>query len=120
MAIRRAARDRVSQARAGPVAPEPRLFTVDEYYEMAEAGILRPDEKVQLIEGVIVQMPQAGMYSLHGVPELWVVDLQADRVVVYREPTADGYASVRTVARGESISPLAFPDVSFTADGIVG
>src|SRR5215210_4653603 len=40
--------------------PQPRLFTVDEYHKMAEAGILRPDEKVQLIEGKIVSMPPIG------------------------------------------------------------
>jgi hypothetical protein len=39
---------------------------------------------------------------------------------VHREPTADGYASVRTLARGERVSPLAFPDVTFSVDEILG
>jgi Uma2 family endonuclease len=33
-----------------------RLFTVDEYYEMARAGILKPDERVELLDGEIVVM----------------------------------------------------------------
>jgi len=33
-----------------------RLFTVQEYHRMAEAGIFHPDERVELIEGEIVQM----------------------------------------------------------------
>jgi Uma2 family endonuclease len=37
-----------------------RLFTVDEYHRMGEAGILRPDERVELIEGEIVQMTPIG------------------------------------------------------------
>jgi Uma2 family endonuclease len=63
---------------------------------------------------------KAAMYAVHGITDYWVVDLQGHRVVIHREPTADGYASVRSVARGETISPLAFPDVTFTADEILG
>ncbi len=38
----------------------PRRFTVEEYYAMAEAGILAPDERVELQEGEIVAMPPMG------------------------------------------------------------
>lgn len=37
-----------------------RLFTVQEYHRMAEAGIFHPDERVELIEGEIVQMSPIG------------------------------------------------------------
>jgi Uma2 family endonuclease len=40
--------------------PAPRLFTVDDYYRMADAGILTQDDRVELIEGVIIQMPPVG------------------------------------------------------------
>ena len=40
--------------------PEPRKFTVAEYYRMAEVGILGPEERVQLIEGEIIVMPPIG------------------------------------------------------------
>ena len=45
----------------GPAqTPEPRKFTVAEYYRMAEGGILGPEERVQLIEGEIIVMPPIG------------------------------------------------------------
>jgi len=54
-----------TQIRPAPQQPaEKRLFTVADYYRMAEVGILRPDERVELIEGEIIQMSPIG--SLHG------------------------------------------------------
>jgi hypothetical protein len=47
-----------------PVELRRRRFTVDEYYAMADAGILTEDDRVELIEGEIVQMasPKSGSW----------------------------------------------------------
>ena len=37
-----------------------RLFTVEEYHRMAEAGILDADERVELIEGEVIRMAPVG------------------------------------------------------------
>ena len=37
-------------------APHPRLWTREEYYKMAEVGVFRPGERVELIGGRIVTM----------------------------------------------------------------
>ena len=39
----------------------PHLFTVDQYYRMAEAGILSEDARVELIEGEIIDIAAIGI-----------------------------------------------------------
>lgn len=46
------------RAVAAPLAR--RRFTVDEYHRMAEAGILREDDRVELLDGEIVEMTPIG------------------------------------------------------------
>ncbi len=166
-------------------------FTVDEYYRMVPAGLLREDDRVELIDGEIIEMtpigsPHAGtvtrlirhfsgtvgdaalvsaqnpvrlsdlsepepdlmllrprsdaytkshpgpadvllvvevsdsslaydrdvkvpLYSRHELGEVWIVDLSAQVILVYRHPGPDGYADVSEVHLGSSVAPLALP-----------
>jgi hypothetical protein len=59
-------------------------------------------------------------YARAGVPEVWLVDLAADRIEVYRQPAAERYAYVRAASRGEMLSPLHFPNVTLATDEILG
>ena len=47
-----------------------RLFTVDDYYRMAEAGILNEDDRVELIEGEIIEMAPIGSHHASSVMRL--------------------------------------------------
>ncbi len=68
--------------------PTPRRFSVDEYYAMAEAGILARDERVELIDGEIITMSPIG--NPHGAG----VDRATDLIV----PLVTGRAIVRVQA----------------------
>src|SRR5438093_2757449 len=176
-------------------------FTVDAYQRLAELGVLREDDRVELIAGQVVEMspigdrhascvrrlsrlfnrtlidvavidaqnpvvlsrhdapqpdltllrppadaypqhPRAGdilllievadttvaydrdikmpLYARAGIPEAWLVDLPADRIDVYRDPVGGQYATVRPVSRGDLLTALDLPNVTFRADEILG
>jgi Uma2 family endonuclease len=51
-----------------------RRFTVEEYHKMAEAGILHEDDRVELIEGDVVEMTPIGSRHMRCVNELnWLL-----------------------------------------------
>jgi putative restriction endonuclease len=105
-------------------------FTVDEYHRMGEAGILREDDRVgdvwRLIEVSDTTVPfdrtvKVPLYARAGIAEVWLVDLGADRVEVYRRPVPDGrYGDVRRVARGDRLIGEAVPDLDVAVDAILG
>lgn len=78
-----------------------RRFTVDEYSQMPEAGILHEDERVELIDGEIVQIAPSGPgHSGHvarftkvlerGFGDLVLVFVQSSvRLDEYHEPQPD-------------------------------
>ena len=56
----------------------PRRWTYDEYLRMADSGIIRPDERVELIDGEIVPMSPAG--KRHSSVVLWLSTTFPERV----------------------------------------
>ena len=68
----------------GDLRPVRRRFTVAEYYQMAEAGILRPDERVELIRGEIrIMCPQGPIHAASGSrADLWFIRHLGDHALV--------------------------------------
>jgi len=64
-----------------------------------------------------VKMP---LYAEVGIPEAWLVDLNAESIWVYRRPSPEGYQEIRAYWRGETIYPEAFPETGFAVDAILG
>lgn len=63
---------------------------------------------------------KAPLYARAGIPEYWIVDLNSDRIEVYREPSEAGYRTMRLHLRGEQLSPHFAPDLTVDVDAILG
>ncbi len=51
------------------------------------------------------------LYARSGIPEVWIVNLAAQEVEVYRSPVADGYTSVMRAGPSDSLTIEAIPGV---------
>ncbi len=179
-----------------------RRFTADEYHRMAQVGILGEDDRLELLEGEIVEMAPIGsrhqatvdrinrlfsgraadaavvrvqgpvrlagdsepqpdilllrsradfyatahpgpedvlllvevsdssieydrevklpLYARHGIPEVWIVDLDKEVIEVYTDPTAKGYRGVSQLARGQTLSPQHISLLELAVDEVLG
>jgi len=109
-----------------------KLFNVDEYLSMAEAGIIGPEERLELVEGEIIQMSPADtslsydrnikipLYAAAGIPEVWIQYIKKDLLLVCRDPHRNSYATFLEMRRDEFVSPVAFPKIRFSIDDLFG
>jgi Uma2 family endonuclease len=66
-----------------------RLFTIEEYHRMGETGILRPEDRVELINGEILEMSPIGsrhMACVNNLNRLLVLGLGTRAVVSPQNP----------------------------------
>ena len=169
-------------------------LTVEEFHKMGEVGILHQDDRVELIDGVVIDMAPIGsphasqvnklnnrlapavagraivapqnpvrldassepqpdiavlryrddfyatahpqpadvlllievadtslaydrdikvpLYARHAIPEVWLIDVQHQRIEIFRQPTPDGYQQVLQPANTERLSPVLLPEIS--------
>jgi len=64
---------------------------------------------------------KARLYARAGITDYWVVDLQARRLIVHRQPATDSgspgayrYADIRTLGPTDNIAPLSVPGANIS------
>lgn len=60
------------------------------------------------------------LYAKDNIAEVWIVDLNAEAVQIYREPSATSYQQLQTFRRGQAIAFQAFSDIQFMVDQLLG
>jgi Uma2 family endonuclease len=54
---------------------------------------------------------KADLYAEGGIPEYWIVDIQAQAIELYRSPASGRYGDMKTAGKAEKLALQAFPDV---------
>ncbi len=175
-------------------------ITVDQYYQMAQVGLLSPEDRVELIEGEIIDMAPIGsehsgtvnhlsallseatrkrailsvqnpvrlsdrsepepdiallrprkdfyskahpaasdvlllvevaqssvrydreiklpLYARHAIPEVWIVDVEAKQLWVYRDPAGERYASQSEMTQPRKLKLFALREVEIDLAGL--
>ncbi|WP_462321186.1 Uma2 family endonuclease [Halochromatium sp.] len=103
--------------------PEPDLMLLrprDDFYEGANPT---PTDTLLVIEVCDSSLRydrevKVPLYAAHGVPEVWLVDLQHRRLELFREPGVDDYRLVLRPEPGEVVAPLLLPSLRIGVDEI--
>lgn len=53
-----------------------------------------------------------GLYARHGIPEVWLLEVNERELTVYREPAEGQYRLIRKPTAGEAVSPTLVPGVA--------
>ncbi len=108
----------------GQFEPEPDLSILKPREDCYRYQLPQPQDIYLLIQVSVTTVEydrneKSVLYSQAGIIELWIVDIPAELVEVYRNPSPNGYESVQQFRHGETISPLAFPDIVISVDEIL-
>ena len=63
---------------------------------------------------------KAQSYAQAGMTEYWVVLVNENAIVRYRQPSPEGYQSVTRLSGADTLSPLALPEVAWTISELLG
>lgn len=92
---------------------------------MLDSRHSNPDEILLLIEVADTTLgydrrQKIPHYAAAGAAEVWLVDLEHERVLVYRAPCDGRYTPITTVGRGRVLQPLTFPDLKLSLADALG
>jgi Uma2 family endonuclease len=62
-----------------------------------------------------VKMP---LYAANGIPEMWLFDVNQQIIEGYSQPLASGYKRMQRYEQGDTLSLVAFPDVTLNWESL--
>jgi Uma2 family endonuclease len=120
-----------------------RRFSTGDYARMREIGILKEDDRVELLAGemhdlrpqpdeviLVIEVADSSIdydrteklprYAAANIPEVWIVDIGAQTVEQHTQPRARRYRTVPVLEPGETLIAAALTSVALSVEQIVG
>ncbi len=103
--------------------PEPDLVLLrprDDYYTKSHPEPVNVILVVEVADTTLrkdrdIKIP---LYAKHGIPEVWLVDLENNLLHVFRAPTADGYREIESLDKPGTIAPRLLPECGVDLSGL--
>lgn len=105
-----------------PVPDVTLLKRRDDFYAQANPG---PDDVLLLIEVSDSTLEydrqiKVPLYARAGIPEVWLVNLPAEVIEIYSQPSGGKYVDARVAGRGESLTSASVSSLTLDADAVLG
>lgn len=105
--------------------PQPDFTVLKPRDDDYRRAIIRPEHVLLLVEIANCSLRydrniKIPLYAQHGIAEVWIVDLVAHHVEVYRKPSGDAYAEISRVKPPDILRPTLLPDCAISAASILG
>lgn len=106
-------------------SPQPDIAIANRRNDRYAGGHPEPEDILLLIEVAESSLTydrdvKVPIYARAGIAEVWLVALLPQVVEVYRAPSENGYGEKRTARRGDTLAPLALPEMAVKIDDILG
>jgi Uma2 family endonuclease len=105
--------------------PEPDILVLRFRSDFYRSSLPGPEDVLLLVEVADTSLAydrdfKLPLYAQAGIPDVWLLNRDATRLEVYREPREGAYQSVTFVERGGAVAPLAFPDLMIHVAELLG
>lgn len=105
--------------------PEPDLALLkgrDDFYARRHPG---PEDVLLIVEVAETSLEfdlgrKLPLYATSGVPEVWIVDLDGDRIEAHHGPAQEGYRERRIRTRGETLQSAGLTELKVAVDEVLG
>lgn len=99
------------------------LRPLEDFYTSAHPG---PADVLLLVEVMDTSASapydrgvKLGLYALAQISEVWLIDLNAQRIEIHRQPSQGLYTEISIRTRGQHVSPGAFADLDLEVNALL-